>query len=74
VAITYEIVKSVSANLYESSLKKIPEDTKAALRRAHEAESNDGARKTPVAVCFNCWINRRASARIYNDSNIVYFE
>jgi fumarate hydratase subunit alpha len=45
VAITYEIVKSVSANLYESSLKKIPEDTKEALRRAHETESNDGARK-----------------------------
>jgi fumarate hydratase subunit alpha len=29
---------------------------------------------TPVAVCFNCWINRRASARIYNDGRVEYFE
>jgi len=29
---------------------------------------------TPVAVCFNCWINRRASARIYNDGRIERFE
>ena len=24
---------------------------------------------TPVAVCFNCWINRRTRARIYNDGD-----
>jgi fumarate hydratase subunit alpha len=29
---------------------------------------------TPVAVCFNCWINRRASARIHNDGLVEYFE
>lgn len=29
---------------------------------------------TPVAVCFNCWINRRASARIYNSGEVVYGE
>jgi fumarate hydratase subunit alpha len=29
---------------------------------------------TPVAVCFNCWINRRRSARIYNDGRVEYFE
>src|SRR5262249_42855195 len=29
---------------------------------------------TPVAVCFNCWINRRAGARIYNDGNVERFE
>lgn len=23
----------------------------------------------PVAVCFNCWINRRTAARIYNDGS-----
>jgi fumarate hydratase subunit alpha len=37
-------------------------------------EYGSGHGFTPVAVCFNCWINRRASARIYNDSHIVYFE
>lgn len=25
---------------------------------------------TPVAVCFNCWINRRASARIFNSGKV----
>lgn len=44
-AITYDQVKSVSAQLYESCLKKIPEDTKEALRKATEAESNEGAKK-----------------------------
>ena len=29
---------------------------------------------TPVAVCFNCWINRRRSARIHNDGRVEYFE
>lgn len=25
---------------------------------------------TPVAVCFNCWINRRAKARLHNDGRM----
>jgi tartrate dehydratase alpha subunit/fumarate hydratase class I-like protein len=25
-------------------------------------------------VCFNCWINRRAGARIHNDGRIERFE
>jgi fumarate hydratase subunit alpha len=29
---------------------------------------------TPVAVCFNCWINRRRSARIYNSGRVEYYE
>jgi fumarate hydratase subunit alpha len=27
-----------------------------------------------VAVCFNCWINRRASARIFDSGRVEYFE
>lgn len=29
---------------------------------------------TPVAVCFNCWINRRTRARIYNDGRVDIVE
>lgn len=29
---------------------------------------------TPVAVSFNCWINRRRSARLYNDGRVEQFE
>jgi fumarate hydratase subunit alpha len=45
VPITYDLMKSVTAQLYEWSLKKIPEDTKDALRRASETEANESARK-----------------------------
>lgn len=43
--ITYEAVKSLSAQLYDWSLRRVPEDTKLGLRRALEAETQDGARK-----------------------------
>jgi fumarate hydratase subunit alpha len=29
---------------------------------------------TPVAVCFNCWINRRTRARLYNDGRVERVE
>jgi fumarate hydratase subunit alpha len=29
---------------------------------------------TPVAVEFNCWINRRTRARIFNSGEVVYSE
>lgn len=28
----------------------------------------------PVAVCFNCWINRRTTARIHNDGTVINVE
>ncbi|MCR9134677.1 MAG: fumarate hydratase [Alphaproteobacteria bacterium] len=43
--IDYEQIKRVSADLYEWSLKKIPEDTKARLADAYEEETGEGARK-----------------------------
>lgn len=43
--ISYEQIKQVSADLYEWSLKKIPEDTKTRLAEAYEQESGEGARK-----------------------------
>ncbi len=44
-AITYAAVKSLTAQLYDWSLRRIPEDTKAALRRARETETQEGARR-----------------------------
>ncbi len=43
--ITYEAVKTLSAQLYDWSLRRVPEDTKLGLRRALETETQDGARK-----------------------------
>lgn len=42
--ITYDAVRMLTAQLYEWSLKKIPEDAKRALDAARETESNDSAR------------------------------
>lgn len=44
--ITSAQIQSVTASLYERSLKKIPEDTKAVLRRAQGSDSSAIARKT----------------------------
>jgi fumarate hydratase subunit alpha len=44
--ITSEQITQLTADLYEWSLKKIPEDTKAALASALPRESNDTGRKT----------------------------
>ena len=35
---------------------------------------NAGHGFTPVAVAFNCWINRRTRARLYNDGRIEVLE
>ena len=44
--ITSKLIRSVTAALYERSLKKIPEDTKAVLRQATTQDSSETARKT----------------------------
>ncbi len=44
-AVTYEMVKSATADLYSWSLRKIPEDTKDALRAACETETSESGRK-----------------------------
>ena len=44
--ITSAQIQSVTASLYERSLKKVPEDTKAVLRRAQDADTSATARKT----------------------------
>ncbi len=43
--ITYEAVKALSAQLYDWSLRKVPDDTKLGLERALERESQHGARE-----------------------------
>ncbi|WP_156963387.1 fumarate hydratase [Muricoccus aerilatus] len=44
--ITYEMMKRSTAQLYEWSLRKVPDDTLEALRRAREAETNVVAQRT----------------------------
>ena len=73
-AITYDQVKSVSAELYESCLKKIPEDTKEALRKATEAESNEGARKILNMMLRSAHAAESGNRHICSDAGVpVYF-
>ncbi|PWT87121.1 MAG: fumarate hydratase, partial [Proteobacteria bacterium] len=73
-AITYELVKSVSAQLYEGALKKIPEDTKDALRRAHDAESNEGARRILAMMLRSAHTAEGSNRHVCSDAGIpVYF-
>ncbi|PZR03195.1 MAG: fumarate hydratase, partial [Archangium gephyra] len=43
-AITYELVKEVTANLYDWSLRRIPESSKAEFRKALASETEPQAR------------------------------
>ena len=44
--ITYAMMKQATADLYSWSLRKVPDDTKAALARARDSESNPVAQRT----------------------------
>jgi fumarate hydratase subunit alpha len=72
--VTYEAVKSVAAELYGSCLKKIPEDTKDALRKALEAETNDGAKKILTLMLRSAEVAETTNRHVCSDAGIpVYF-
>ena len=41
---------------------------------AVHADYASGHGFTPVAVCFNCWINRRSRARLFGDGRVEWVE
>jgi fumarate hydratase subunit alpha len=74
VAITYEQVKTLAAELYGGSLKKIPEDTKGALRDALATERNDGAKKILALMLKSAQAAESSSRHVCSDAGIpVYF-
>jgi fumarate hydratase subunit alpha len=73
-AVTYEALKTLTANLYEWSLKKIPEDTKAALDEARLHETNEGARKILAMMRKSADLAESSSLLVCSDSGVpVYF-
>jgi fumarate hydratase subunit alpha len=74
VAITYELVKTVAAQLYDGSLRKIPEDTKDALRLMQASESDAGARTTIDTMLLSADTAERTHQFVCSDSGVpVYF-
>lgn len=73
-AITYDQVKSVAAELYGACLMKIPDDTKDALRRAHDSETNDGARKILALMLRSALTAEETRRHVCSDAGVpVYF-
>lgn len=73
-AITYQIMKSVAGDLYGSSLRKVPEDTKAALARALEAESNPVARRVLEMMLESARSAEERQCLLCSDSGVpTYF-
>lgn len=73
-SISYEAIRDVTASLYERSLKKIPEDTKDALRRARDNETNELAKKTLTFLLNSAEAAETKKFYVCSDNGIpVYF-
>ncbi len=73
-AVTYEAVKAVAAELYGACLKKIPEDTKEALRQACATETAEGARAILSMMLRSAEAAESSSRHVCSDAGIpVYF-
>lgn len=72
--ITADTIRRVSAQLYERSLKRIPDDTKQALRELDGAERNATARHTLRLMLESADAAERQSHFVCSDAGIpVYF-
>jgi fumarate hydratase subunit alpha len=72
--ISYDLVRSVSAQLYERALKKIPEDTKIALQSAEQLETNEVARNTLRIMMKSATAAEDSNHFVCSDSGVpVYF-
>lgn len=69
-AITSEQITQLTADLYEWSLKKIPEDTKAALAAAQPRERNDTGRRTLTIMLQSADAAERTGGLVCSDVGI----
>jgi len=73
-AISYELIKGVTAELYDRSLRKIPEETKQALAAAETSERNETARDTLRIMLQSAAAAEEQKHFVCSDSGVpVYF-
>ncbi len=73
-AITFETIKQVTAQLYERSLKQIPDDTRQALVQASSREINETGRRTLQIMIESADAARSQQSLVCSDSGVpVYF-
>ncbi|KFC70359.1 Hydro-lyase, Fe-S type, tartrate/fumarate subfamily, alpha subunit [Bosea sp. LC85] len=69
-AITYDLVKEVTANLYDWSLRRIPETSKSALRNAVETETVPHARQTLAFMLESAETAERTGRFLCSDAGV----
>lgn len=73
-ALTYDIMKRVTADLYGWSLRKVPADALAALERAEGSETHDVAKRTLGIMLRSARAAESSNRLVCSDSGIpVYF-
>jgi len=72
-AIASATLKRVTAELYERSLKKIPDDTRDVLRRAEKAESHATGKKTLQIMLQNAEVAHEEGKLICTDVGIPVY-
>ena len=73
-AITPELIKRVTAQLYERSLRRIPDDAMAALQKADTVETNETARHTLRIMIQSAQAAEAGGHFVCSDSGVpVYF-
>lgn len=71
--ISADTLKSVTAQLYDRSLRGIPADTKAALRRADQTERNETARHTLRIMLKSAEAAEQSQHFICSDAGVPVF-
>lgn len=72
--ITYQAVKDLTAQLYDWSLRRIPEDTKDALRRARAAETHPGAQRVLEIMLGSALRAEQTDRFVCSDSGVPVFQ
>ncbi len=73
-AITYQGVKTLTAQLYDWSLRRIPEDTKEGLRRARQAETHPGAQRVLEIMLGSALRAEQTDRFVCSDSGVPVFQ
>ena len=72
--ITYDLVKTVSAELYDRSLRHVPADALAALRAAQSSESNPVGQQTLLTMVDSAEQAEQTNHFVCSDAGIpTYF-
>jgi fumarate hydratase subunit alpha len=72
-SITYDLIKQTTAQLYERALRKIPEDTKEALQRAKELETNPVAKQTLQMMLGSAELAEKTQQFVCSDAGIPVY-